>query len=80
MPLNRAILEQQLADARQQRDACARNFQQEGIDESALKQQPAWRNLDAVCRQLTRRLNAVGRKDKLNEQSAARKSADSDDE
>lgn len=72
MPLSRDSLERQLAEVQKQRDACAARFQQNGLEEAALGKQPAWRSLNATCRQLTRRLGAVSKKEELTAQAAAR--------
>jgi hypothetical protein len=76
MPLSRQNLERQLADAKTRRDACVARLQQQGVAEKDLKRQPAWRNADAACRQLSRRLRAVSAKEKLQVDKAARAAAE----
>jgi hypothetical protein len=80
MPLSRDNLERQLAQAKQLRDACTARLKQSGVEESALKKQPAWRSANAACRQLTRRLNTVSGKEKLAAEVATRKDSGDDDE
>jgi hypothetical protein len=72
MPQSREILERLQTVAKQRRDACASQFKQAGVEEKALKKQPAWRNADAECRQLARRLRAVSAKEKLQADKASR--------
>jgi hypothetical protein len=80
MPQSRDDLERQLNMAKKDRDACAAVFQQAGVAERALKAQPAWRNANALCRQLTRRLLAVSKKEKLAVEVAARREAAASEE
>lgn len=75
MPLSREHLERQLHLARQTRDACVAQLQQNGVEEKALRKQPAWRSADAQCRQLSRRLRAVSAKEKLQADKAGRAAA-----
>jgi hypothetical protein len=75
MPQSRSDLERQLQDAKSRRDACAERLKQDGVEEAALKRQPAWRTANAACRQLTRRLGAVAAKEQLASDIAARKAA-----
>lgn len=75
MPLSRSNLERQLAEAKVRRDACAARLTQSGVKEQDLKRQPAWRNADADCRQLTRRLRAVSAKEQLQTDKASRSAA-----
>ncbi|MCA9054049.1 MAG: hypothetical protein KDA75_09445 [Planctomycetaceae bacterium] len=72
MPLSRDSLERQLSEAKRHRDACADRLKQAGKAEKELRKQPAWRNADAICRQLTRRLRAVSAKEKLQADKASR--------
>ena len=72
MPQSRENLERQLTEAKQLREACAAQFKQAGVEEKQLRRQPAWRNADATCRQLTRRLLAVKAKEQLQADKAAR--------
>lgn len=80
MPLSRAALERQLNQAQQNRDACADRLQKSGVDEKSLKKQPAWRNANAACRQLKRRLEAVTGKEKLAADVAAHKAGSDGEE
>ena len=72
MPLSRENLERQLSEAKRHRDACAARLKQAGTTDKELRKQPAWRNADATCRQLTRRLRAVSAKEKLQSDKASR--------
>ncbi len=76
MPLTRDSLERQLVDAERLRDNCAQQFKDQGLDEQALKRQPAWRNANAACRQLKRRLAAVQKRQAV---GAAADSGESDE-
>lgn len=54
MPISRAVLERQLELAKADREAVAAK-----VSDGNLKRDPQWRNADAQCRQLTRRLRKV---------------------
>jgi hypothetical protein len=75
MPLSRENIERQLTEAKTRRDACAAQFKAGGVSDKDLKRQPAWRNADATCRQLVRRLRAVAAKEKLQADKSARAAA-----
>ena len=76
MPLTRASLERQLSEAKALRDACAERLKKSGVEESALKRQPAWKNAHAKYRSITRRLTAVKAKEDQAAALAAAKSSD----
>ncbi|MEZ6067072.1 MAG: hypothetical protein R3B90_15535 [Planctomycetaceae bacterium] len=75
MPQSRDNLERQLSLATKAREACANHLKEMGVDEKGLKKQPAWKSANATCRQLSRRLQRVAKKEQLTVEVAARKAA-----
>ncbi|MEZ6057223.1 MAG: hypothetical protein R3C01_11020 [Planctomycetaceae bacterium] len=73
MGLTRSSLERQISLAVDARTACEKALAEQGIVDKAVKKQTKWRQLNAVCRQLTRRLNAVAAIEKQNAALLARK-------
>lgn len=73
MGMTRSSLERQLALAVDSRTACEKNLAGQGIVDKAVKRQTKWRQLNAACRQLKRRLNAVAATEKQNAELLQRK-------
>jgi len=65
MPLKRESLERQLAAAQEALDAVKKNLLEKGIDESDLKNQPAYRDAHGDLRTVKRRLEVVADKEAL---------------
>jgi len=79
MGQTRSNLERQLEQARKRRDASEKAFSTKGITDKALKKQPQWREANARCRQLTRRINAVAAIEKQNAELIERKNGASEE-
>ncbi len=75
MPLSRDTLEHQIKTAA---DALARwtvALGVKGIERAAFRRNPKWRQLNAECNKIKRRLNRVAEIEAINEEVAQRKAA-----
>ena len=61
MGQKRSSLEWQLSRAGTQLATCEKELDGKGLATAARAKHPKWRNLNALCRQLRNRLNAVGK-------------------
>jgi hypothetical protein len=75
MGMKRHTLETQLARASAALVDCEKRLDQNGIASDARLRHPKWRNLDAHCRQLRRRLLAVGTIETRNQELIQKKEA-----
>ena len=77
MGMKRDNLQWQLDRANTELSAFEKELDQNGIAADDRSSNPKWRNLNAVCRQLRRRLLAVGKVEATNVEVAQRKEANS---
>ncbi len=77
MGMKRDNLEWQLNRASTELSAFEKELDQNGVAADDRSSHPKWRNLNAVCRQLRRRLHAVARVEATNVEVAQRKEANS---
>ncbi len=75
MGQKRGTLEWQLSRASTELSSCEKDLDQKGIAADARKRNPKWRNLNARCRQLRNRINAVSRVEAINQEVLQRKTA-----
>lgn len=75
MGQKRSTLEWQLSRATSELSNCEKELDQKGIATDARPRHPQWRNLNARCRQLRNRLNAVSKQEAVNNELAQRKAA-----
>ena len=68
MGLKRANLEWQFSHASTELSNCEKELDQQGLATDARPRHPKWRNLNARCRQLRNRLNAVAKVEANNEE------------
>ena len=73
MGLDRNILERQLDHANQALDARVKTLDGNGVGEKERRLDPKWRNLNAQCRQLKRRIRSAQAVVDLDEELKRRK-------
>lgn len=77
MGLKRDNLEWQLGRFGAELSAYEKQLDENGVASTARSRDPKWRNLNARCRQLRNRLNAVTKVEATNAEVAQRKEANS---
>ena len=75
MGLKRANLEWQFSHASTELSNCEKELDQQGLATEARPRHPKWRHLNARCRQLRHRLNAVAKVEANNESLKQRQAA-----
>lgn len=75
MGTNRAVLERQLAQARAGRASWADELASRGVAEGDYRRDPKWRSLDAECRAVATRINAVAAVEAREAEALQRKAA-----
>lgn len=79
MPLKRAQLERQLANAQEDLAAWEKKLDERGLAADARSKEPKWRHLDAKRRQLKQRISAVAAVEAREAEVASRAAAGSAD-
>ena len=75
MPLSRDTLEHQIKLAKDALNKWVAVLGEKGIERPAFRRNPKWRQLNAECNKIKRRLNRVGEIEAINEEVAQRKAA-----
>jgi hypothetical protein len=75
MPLSRDTLEHQIKLAKDSLNRWAAALGEKGIERPAFRRNPKWRQLNAECNKIKRRLNRVAEIEAINEEAVQRKAA-----
>jgi hypothetical protein len=73
MPLSRSTLERQMQGAKDALAECVKTLTDKGIERSQFKKNPRWRQLNADCNAIRRRLERVAEIEANNAEVAQRK-------
>ena len=73
MPLSRTTLEYQLQQAKETLAVWVKSLQEKGIQRPDFKKNPKWRNLNAQCNKVKRRIERVAEIEVNNAEVAQRK-------
>jgi len=73
MPLSRVVLERQIQQARTAVSVWVESLQKAGIERPAFRKNVTWRQLNAKCNQIQRRLNSLAQTEATDAEVTRRK-------